>query len=478
LTPFQVLIVDDEPAFGRSLASALRRRGVASEVVHDAGACLERARSGSYEVVLLDNRLPDMRGMTLIPKLGGLMPGCSIFMMTASGSFSEAVLAIRLGAEDFIDKSTSHSPIVERVLEARNRKEALSTHRTRNTTRVRELMGESPAIRNVIAQLREVAASPETTVLIMGESGSGKEVAARQLHFMSGKKWETLVAVDCLSLPVGLAESHLFGHQKGSFTGAHQDHVGFFESAAEGTVFLDEIGDMDLALQGRLLRALEARTFRRVGSSSERKLRARVVTATNRDLARLVGEGKFRTDLFHRLSVFPIELPPLRSRGEDVLLLADHFVRFFAPLMGKDQLAISSEVEAVLLSYPFPGNVRELKNVIERAVIVARGSTIDAGNLPERLLTGGERDMGEKRQDDSGPSVHFVPGVDTMASIEKKMIVQALQMAGGVKSRAARLLGISRYQLLRRLERYSIKLERSDGVKVEDPGVDALAEKS
>jgi len=439
---------------------------VDSEVVHDARACLEKAQSGSYEVVLLDNRLPDVRGMTLIPKLEGLMPGCSIFMMTAYGTFPEAVQAIRLGAEDFIDKSTSNSPIVDRVLEARNHREAISAHRTRNAYRVRELMGDSPGIRAVIAQLGEVAASPDTTVLILGESGSGKEVAARQLHFMSGKKWDTLVAVDCLSLPVGLAESHLFGHQKGSFTGAHQDHVGFFESAGSGTIFLDEIGDMDLALQGRLLRAIESRTFRRVGSSSERKLRARVVTATNRDLARLVTEGRFRADLFHRLSVFPIELPPLRDRGDDVLLLADHFIRFFAPLMGKEPLSMSSEVETSLLSYPFPGNVRELKNVIERAVIVARDATLKGEDLPDRVLRGGEHELSTRREEGPESSVHFVPGMDTMATIEKKMIVQALQMAGGVKSRAAKLLGLSRFQLLRRLERYSIKLERCDDVRI------------
>lgn len=468
MTSFHVLIVDDEPAYGRSLARALRRRGVEADVVLDAAACLDKARRGDYEVVLLDKRLPDKDGISLIPKLGGLLPGSSIFMMTAYGTFPDAVQAIRLGAEDFIDKSTSHAPIVRKVLEARDHHEALSLRASGKTTHVRELMGRSQPIREVVARLEEVAASPETTVLILGESGSGKEVAARQLHFLSGKTWETLVAVDCLSLPVGLAESHLFGHQRGSFTGAHQDHAGFFEIARDGTVFLDEIGDMDLALQGRLLRALESRAFRRVGSTGELKLRARVVTATNRDLASLTQEGKFRTDLYHRLSVFPIELPPLRERGDDVLLLADHFIRYFAPIMGKDGLTLDREVDEVFCSYEFPGNVRELKNLVERAVIVARGSMITIEDLPERLRIGGRQRMADKNDTASTLGVQFIPGVDTMASMEKKMIVRALQMSGGVKSRAARLLGISRYQLLRRMERYKISTEMNGSVTVEE----------
>jgi two-component system response regulator HydG len=454
---FSVLIVDDEPAYGRTLARALRRNGIDADVVHDGTSCLAKARSGAYEVVLLDNRLPDARGLELIPALGGLLPGCSIFLMTAYGTFPEAVQAIRMGAEDFLDKSTSTRPIVDKVIEAREHKVTLAAHRRSGTARAHELLGESPGIRKVVARLEEVATSPGTSVLILGESGSGKEVAARQLHHLSGKPWESFVAVDCLSLPVGLAESHLFGHEKGSFTGAHQEHAGFFETAGEGTVFLDEIGDMDLALQGRLLRALEARTYRRVGSNSELRLRARVVTATNRDLARRVGEGKFRMDLFHRLSVFPIELPPLRDRGDDVLILAEHFISLHAPLLGKQGLVLDDGASEALLAYGFPGNVRELKNVIERAIIVTRGTRITTADLPERLLAGG-RGVDDGLQDAAArPRVHFVPGIDTMASVEKKMIVRALEMAGGVKSRAARLLGISRYQLLRRLERYAIE---------------------
>ena len=258
--------------------------------------------------------------------------------------------------------------------------------------------------------------------------------------------------VDCLSLPQGLAESHLFGHEKGSFTGADKTHIGFFESAGNGTVFLDEIGDIDMQMQGKLLRTLETRTFNRLGSTNQIMLHARVILATNRNLPEMVEKGLFREDLYHRISVFPIHLPPLRERGDDILLLAHHFLNFFSAKLGKKVTEIDDIASQLLLKYDYPGNVRELKNIIERAVILAKGDKIVEELLPDRVLSTLNRspftDLTKKL------GIEFVPGIDTIESVEKKMILKALEASGGVKSVAAEMLGISRFQLLRRLEKY------------------------
>jgi DNA-binding NtrC family response regulator len=304
----------------------------------------------------------------------------------------------------------------------------------------------------VVEQLQKLARAPETTVLFTGETGVGKEVACRYLHKTSRPAGSPLVAVDCLAMPENLAESSLFGHEKGAFTGADRTRAGAFEDALDGTLFLDEIGDMAPALQGKLLRALESRSFHRVGSTRELPLRARIVAATNRELRERCDQGRFRLDLFQRLSVFPIRIPPLRERGEDILLLAEHFRAFFAGKLDKEIEPLNPAVAERLLAYGYPGNVRELKNLIERAVIMTESDRIEVKHLPARLLEG-------ERPTDDGATIpfDFVPGVDTLSSVEQRMIKQAIGRAGGVRAEAARLLGISRYQLLRRLDKYGIR---------------------
>ncbi|MBI5487530.1 MAG: sigma-54-dependent Fis family transcriptional regulator [Deltaproteobacteria bacterium] len=459
---FRALVVDDEQLFARAVARELGRRDVAADVAYTAAEALERAATGEYQVILLDHKLPDDDGIRIIPKLLARQPDCSVVVMTAYQTIPSAVQAMRQGAEDYIVKEATTARIVERVLEVR-RREAVRSELTDLQEHKRDgLLGRSPGIVNVVRMLEQVAASADTTVLLVGESGAGKEVAVQHLHRLSTRPGSPLVTVDCVALPANLVESLLFGHEKGSFTGAERSTEGHLEAAAGGTVFLDEIGDMDPALQGKLLRVLENRTFQRLGSSKLCQVRARIVAATNRDLLQQVRQGTFRFDLYERLSVFPVHLPPLRERGEDVLLLAEHFLGFYAQQLGKPIEPLPLETRQALLAYDYPGNVRELKNAIERAVIIAESGRIEARHLPERMVRRAVSGP-ERRTPPNGVPVDFVPGVDTLESLERRMIQEALGRSRGVKTEAARLLGISRFQLLRRLEKFGIRSDEDRG---------------
>ena len=455
---FRALVVDDEQLFARAVARELGRRGVPADVAYTAGEALERAATGEYPVILLDHKLPDDDGIRIIPKLLARQPGCSVIVMTAYQTIPSAVQAMRQGAEDYIVKEATTARIIERVLEVQRREEVRRGFSDLQEHRRDGLLGRSPGIVNVVRMLEQVAASPETTVLLVGESGVGKEVAVQHLHRVSTKSGSPLVTVDCVALPANLVESLLFGHEKGAFTGAERTTEGYLEAAEGGTVFLDEIGDMDPALQGKLLRVLENRTFQRLGASKTYAVRARLVAATNRDLLQQVRQGTFRFDLYERLSVFPIHIPPLRERGEDVLLLAEHFLSFFGRQLGKTLEPPSPEMRQALLAYDYPGNVRELKNAIERAVIIADAGRVEVRHLPERM-TRRPAPGTERRTPPGGVPVDFIPGVVTLESLERRMIQEAMVRAKGVKTEAARLLGISRFQLLRRLEKFGIRSE-------------------
>jgi DNA-binding NtrC family response regulator len=453
---FRVLVVDDEELYARAIGRELERLGIRADLTFSAREALRRAAQRRYHVVLLDHRLPDDDGLRIIPLLRAQQPSTSVVMMTAFQTIANAVQAIRQGAEDYVVKETSLEPLIERVLEIRRREEIRHAASGWKEPPREGLLGQSPQMVQVVEQLRKCATSPETTVLITGETGVGKEVACRFLHGISRPPGAPFVAVDCLALPENLAESLLFGHEKGAFTGADQPSVGAFEEARDGTVFLDEIGDMG-ALQGKLLRVLEGRSFRRVGSAKDIPLRARVVAATNRDLSDEIEKGAFRLDLYQRLSVYPIHIPPLRARGEDVLVLAEHFRQMFADKLDKKIEPIGDAVAGRLRAYAYPGNVRELKNIIERAVILAEAGRIELRHLPQRVLD--ERPVVEV---DAGMPFDFVPGVDTLESLEERMVVQAMRRAKGVRTEAARLLGISRFQLLRRMEKYGIHPDAED----------------
>jgi two-component system response regulator HydG len=448
---FRALVVDDEQLYTEAIGRELARQKIDCDLAYSGAEALHRVEGATYGAILLDHRLPDHDGISLIPLLLARQPSATLVMMTAYHTIPNAVQAIRHGAEDYLIKETSLAPLVERVLEIRRRQELRDEAGGWHEDRGVPPLGRSPGMSRMLEQLRKIAQSPETTVLITGETGVGKEVAARYLHELSRPAGSPMVNVDCVALPDNLVESLLFGHEKGSFTGAEHTTIGAFEKAGAGTLFLDEIGDMD-QLQGKLLRVLESRSFHRVGSLQEITLRARVVAATNRDLKALVDAGSFRLDLYQRLCVFPIHIPPLRERGEDVLLLAEHFRAFFSEKLGKEIEPLDGGVRERLLSYDYPGNVRELKNVMERAVIMADGARIEPKHLPQRVLETNRRPEGA----DSNLAFDFVPGIDTLESLEKRMIRQALQRSGNVKAEAARLLGISRYQLLRRMDKYCI----------------------
>jgi DNA-binding NtrC family response regulator len=451
--PFWALVVDDEDLYAQAIGREIGRQGISCDLAYTCREALEFAARRQYGVILLDHRLPDDDGIRIIPQLLTQQPDAALVMMTAYQTIPNAVRAIRHGAEDYIVKEASVAPILERVLELRQRAQLRGEARGAAEAKCQGLLGRSSAMRLVVDELSKVAASKDTTLLLTGETGVGKEVACRLVHSLSRPAGSPLVVVDCLALPENLAESLLFGHERGAFTGAQDSHTGAFEEARDGTVFLDEIGDMERG-QGKLLRVLESRSFRRLGSSRDIPLKARVVAATNQDLSALVEAGRFRQDLFQRLAVFPIHIPPLRERGDDILLLAEHFRTLYGERLNKPTEPFAAEVSGALLGYAYPGNVRELKNIIERAVILTESPRIELRHLPQRVLT-----LSRKGALPPTRPLEVVPGVDSLVDVEVRMIRQAMTRARNVRTEAARLLGISRYQLLRRMQKFGMKME-------------------
>ncbi|MEO6954152.1 MAG: sigma-54 dependent transcriptional regulator [Polyangia bacterium] len=463
---FRTLIVDDEETYALSLKRLLSRRGVEAQVAGTAQAGIAAARAGGFDLVILDYMLPDGNGLDLIPALRALRPAPTVLMMTAYGTIENAVEAMRRGASDYLTKSPELPGIVERVVETERIARMKIAVEQRavpanlgDAARTPELLGDSAAMREVRDRIVEVARAQDTTVLLTGESGTGKGVVARAIHALSPRHKEPFVAIDCVALPATLAESELFGYERGAFTGAEQRKPGRLEVSGKGTVLLDEVGDMELQLQGKILRVLEERTFERVGGVKPIDMSARVISASHRDLGRLVEEGKFRLDLYHRLSVFPITIAPLRARGEDIALLAEHFASEYATRAGKAAPMLGAETRAILIGYEWPGNVRELKNVIERAVILEQNGEIEPGHLPDRVSSPVHRGtprIGVAGALEHGMTIEFRPGIDTLDDTEKRLLVEALKMAGGKKAKAAEILGISRFALLRRVEKFGL----------------------
>jgi two-component system response regulator AtoC len=448
---FRALVVDDEALYAQTIGREIGRQGIDCDVAYSCREALQFVAKNQYGVILLDHRLPDEDGIRIIPQLLVKQSAAAVVMMTAYQTIPNAVLAIRHGAEDYIVKEASVAPLLERVLELQRRARLRDGAQCLADAKACGLLGHSSAIRVVIEQLKKIAVAPATTLLLTGETGVGKEVATRYVHSLSRPAGSPFVVVDCLALPEHLAESLLFGHERGAFTGAHELRAGAFEEARDGTVFLDEIGDMEHG-QGKLLRVLESRTFRRLGSTRELPLRARVVAATNQDLTSLVKAGRFRQDLFQRLAVFPIHIPPLRERGDDILLLAEHFRVLFSARLQKTTEPLAAEVCQALRAYAYPGNVRELRNVIERAVILAETPHVELQHLPSRLLALGQGDVAPASLDVAG-------SMGSLLDVEAQMIRQAMSRVGNVRAQAAKLLGISRFQLLRRMRKFGLTTE-------------------
>jgi DNA-binding NtrC family response regulator len=442
--PLRLLIVDDEAIVRDSLEAWFKQEGHAVETAENARQALQLCARGRFDMALVDIRMPGLDGLELQARLAAADPDLTIILMTAYATVESAVRAMKAGAYDYIVKPFDPddlSLLVRRAAEHRSlRSENQRLKRSiESVAAPPPLLGGSAAMKRVAEMVATVAAS-DATVLVVGESGTGKELVARAIHAGSARRYNPLVVVNCGALAEGTLESELFGHEAGAFTGARARHKGKFEAAEGGTVFLDEVGEVSPKLQVDLLRVLEERVVTRLGGNTEIPVDFRVVAATNRDLPELVRNGAFREDLFWRLNVFTIEIPPLRERREDIPELARHFLDRFAHAMSRKPLELAPATLEVLQSYPWPGNVRELQNAIERAVVVGSGSRIEPGDLPLHITR--------------APAI---PGAGTLAEAERDHIQSVLDGQGWNISRAARALEIDRVTLYNKIRKYELK---------------------
>jgi two-component system, NtrC family, response regulator len=454
-----VMVVDDERAVRAALRVNLTRHGYEVACAETAEEALVLAEERPPEAVLTDVRMPGMSGIELLTSLHSARPDLPVVVMTGHGSISSAVDAMRGGASDYIIKPVSTDEllvILERALRNRDLEaEVVSLRRQladRDPTAAgfSGIVGVTPAM-HVVYDLISAVAESDALVLLTGPTGTGKELLAHALHARSPRRSGPFVGVNCAALPKGLLESELFGHEKGSFTGAVRQHRGKFEQATGGTLLLDEIGEISMATQVRLLRVLENAELQRVGGRETIRVDVRVVAATNRDLRAEVRAGNFREDLFYRLNVFHIPVPPLRDRHEDIPLLVEHFVEKYARRYGRSARKVSAAVQSRLQAHLWPGNVRELEHTIERAVILCRGDIIEDVQLPEPAIA-----------EASGDDALLPPGTtlpDALLNLERRLIVRALRLEKGVQARAARRLGISRSNLNYRIHKLDITIQ-------------------
>jgi two-component system NtrC family response regulator len=451
--PETILLVDDDPSLRRVVEYQLSEAGYEVRGVESVQDALDALGRAEYDLVVTDLLMPGRTGLDLVESLRGRKPEPAVLVITAHGDVATAVRAMQLGALDFLEKPFAR----ERLLVAVGK--AMELVRLRDENRrlrafVSErgpsggILGSSPALRSVLADL-ERAAETDATVLLLGESGTGKELAARAIHLASRRRAGPFVVVNCAAIPEGLLESELFGHRKGAFTGAVSDTSGKFEVAAGGTIFLDEIGELPLAVQPKLLRVLEDGVLDKVGDPSGTKSDARVVAATHRDLDVLVREGAFREDLYYRLSVVPLRMPPLRERREDIPALIEHLLAKQARRHDRAAPALSTDAIDRLVTYDWPGNVRELENLLERFVVLQRGTTIEFSDLPEPLRRELPR-YGGARLDLPAEGI-------VLEEVERGLIEEALRRSSGNQSAAARFLGLTRQTLVYRMQKFGLK---------------------
>jgi len=451
--PTRILIVEDDEEMGRYLEAALRPRGFDTTRCTRAAEALEVVvTDDELEVVVTDLNMAGMTGLELCERVAANRPDLPVVVITAFGSLDTAVAAIRAGAYDFITKPFEIDALrltLERA--ARHRALTREVVRLRRTVERAErpdsLLGESEVMRHVYELIARVAET-DTSVLITGESGTGMELVARAIHDQSRRAGGPFVAINCAAMPEPLLESELFGHVRGAFTDARATRAGLFAKASGGTLFLDEIGELPLALQPKLLRALQERAVRPVGGDAEVRFDARIVAATNRDLEAMIEDGRFREDLYYRIDVVGIPLPPLRARGRDILLLAQAFVERFGAQFGKPVTGLSIAAAERLLDYSWPGNVRELSNSIERAVALTRFAEITVDDLPEKIRSYQASHVLIASADPS----ELVP----LDEVERRYILHVLDACGGSRTIAARTLGIDRKTLYRRLRSYGV----------------------
>ena len=450
----RLLVVDDEPSMREFLEIMLSQEGYQVQTASTGEEGIKAYRAEEPDLVLTDVKMPGMSGLDLIREIHSLDPAAPIIAITAYASADDAVRAVREGAYDYLSKPFQIEDlriIIRNALEARRlRRENLELRRSiEGRYRFADIIGKSHEMVEIFDLISRVAPS-KAGVLIMGESGTGKELIAKAVHYNSPRADKPFVTINCTAIPENLLESEMFGHQKGSFTGAVANKAGLVEAAHTGSLFLDEIGEIPQSIQVKLLRFLQEREFRRVGGTDDKKIDVRVIAATNKKLEEEMEAGNFREDLYYRLNVIRIRLPPLREREEDIPLLVDHFLRQFSKEQGKKIEKVSSLAMRVLCNYSYPGNVRELENIIERCVTLEQSDQLTAENLPQKLFesTGSVCIDGEMDIPPDGIDINR-----TMENLEKKLISRALDIAGGNRPRAAKLLGISfrslRYRMLK-----------------------------
>ena len=436
----KILVIDDEIKMRRILQLLLEKIGYEVMTAKDGREGIETWRKWQPDVVLTDLKMPEMDGMDVLRFRNEAGLRAPVIILTAYGTIPSAVEAIKMGAFDYLTKPFDNEKVrdvVARALETTKGKAEGLPEGLR-------IVGNSPAIRQVLEDMNLVA-DTDTSVMITGESGTGKELVARGIHKLGNRKKRPFVKVNCAAIPRDLLESELFGHKKGAFTGALEDRKGRFVEADGGVLFLDEIGDLPLSLQPKLLNAVEEKTVTPVGSTKSIKCDVKIICATNQDLPKMIEQGRFRQDLHYRLNTFHIQIPPLRERKEDIPLLVEYFLEQFCQSFGRSPLAIEREAMDLLQVYDWPGNVRELRNTIERLVLRCRGQRISAQEVPPEIAR-----AGRKKAKDA------VSELD-MVEHEKRLIVEALNKTGGNQVRAARLLGITRNTLRYRMKKYGIK---------------------
>ncbi len=445
----RILLVEDDEIMRITVEDRLRKEGWSVTTAINGQQALEIIEASSYHLILSDVRMPGLDGKQLLEEVRTRFPATSMFMMTAYGSVEDAITCLKKGACDYILKPFDMDDLViriSRILEMQSVRARCDSLENCCSQIHHQIIGRSRAMEQTLRLINQAGPS-DSTVLITGESGTGKELAATALHQASPRANKPYIRVNCAAIPEGLIESELFGHEKGAFTGAQSRRRGRFEMADGGTLLLDEIGDMPLALQAKLLRVLQEGECERVGGSQTIHLDVRVLCATARDLQDEVRAGRFREDLLYRISVIPLRMPPLRERIEDIPLLVNHFLQEFSAKRGM-LLSLSSEAMQRLLAYDFPGNVRELKNIIERASVLAPGPVIEASDLA--------MDLAAPPKEESGGSP--VPLGQALADTEKQCILQALNATGGNRTKAAELLGISRKNLWEKMKHHHIEI--------------------
>ena len=452
-----ILVADDDASIRSLLKQLLSDEGYSVVEATTGTEVVEKVKDVNPDLVIMDVRMPELDGIEALSKLKVSSPKTSVLIMTAFGSSNNAIRAMELGAFDYITKpfeldKISHT--VKRVIEYRDLTSEVQVLRDEISSLVQteRIVGNSPAMQEVYKTVGKVAKA-DATVLITGESGTGKELVAEALHYNSNRRSGPIVKVSCAALPETLLEAELFGHEKGSFTGAMTQRRGRFEMADKGTIFLDEIGEMSLPMQTKLLRVLQERKIERVGSSLPIKVDIRIICATNKDLQRQVEQQKFRDDLFYRLNVINIHMPPLRDRKEDIPALVEHFLAKHRYSATAQPAAISEEALKRLMEYDWPGNVRELENVVERAVVLSRGQIITSRELPF-----GDHETGD-HEEDGGDEVSVEKSFfkKSVAQFEKDLIMKALRDATGNRSKAAEMLGIYRRLLYAKIKEYGLE---------------------